>query len=90
MTTCNFVHIFESTNKKNTRIADLTLSNLKFVSNCFSMEVVGRYPTQKEEDEYEILHNTPVWLPTRTECSQFKSDIIAQLKWLREAIIISM
>ena len=55
----------------------------------FSMEVVGRFTADKEEEEYEIAPNTPAWLPTRVECSQFTSEVKSQLKWLREAIMIS-
>jgi hypothetical protein len=54
------------------------------------MEVVGRFTANKEGEEYEIAPNTPAWLPTRMECTQFTSEVRNQLKWLREAIMISV
>ena len=53
------------------------------------MEIVGRFPlSEVEEHEYQVFANTPVWLPTRTECSQFNDDVKAYIKCLREAIIV--
>ena len=53
----------------------------------FSMEIVGRFPTDNEATEYEIATTTPVWLPTREECDQFTEVVKSQLIMLREAII---
>ena len=50
------------------------------------MEIIGRFAKSAEElNEYELFANTPVWLPTRAECSQFNSDVKGYIKCLREA-----
>ena len=53
------------------------------------MEVVGRFPKSNEEQaEYKVFGNIPVWLPTRTECSQFNTDVKGYIKCLRKVVIV--
>jgi hypothetical protein len=52
------------------------------------LEIIGRFPTETEEDEYEISPSTPVWLSTRDDLSLFTSVMINRLKSMREVIII--
>ena len=47
------------------------------------MEVVGRFPSDKEAIEYEVAKNTPVWLPTGEDCSQFTKIVKEYLSHLR-------
>ena len=47
------------------------------------MEIVGRFPSDKEAIEYEVAKNTPVWLPTEEDCSQFTKIVKEYLSQLR-------
>ena len=51
------------------------------------MEIVGRFPTDEEVNDFEVAKTTPVWLPTTDEQAQFTPDVRAQLTCLREAIM---
>ena len=51
------------------------------------MEIVGRFPTDEEAQDFEIAKTTPVWLPTIDEQEQFTPNVKAQLSGLREAIM---
>eukprot|EP00092_Neocalanus_flemingeri_P101824 GFUD01130185.1.p1 GENE.GFUD01130185.1~~GFUD01130185.1.p1 ORF type:complete len:280 (-),score=16.46 GFUD01130185.1:62-901(-) len=58
---------------------------IKDLGHDFSvLEALGKFPTQEEMDTYEIASNTPVWLPTRRECSQFTTELVSNLKCLSE------
>ena len=50
------------------------------------MEVTGKFPTSKEENDMEIAGNTPVWLPTTS--TVFSRETVQKLSILRKAINI--
>ena len=54
------------------------------------MEMVGRFPSDEEANQFDIEKTTPVWLPTEQEFPQFTQDVRSQLTLLRNAIMTSI
>ena len=54
------------------------------------MEVVGRYATADEMDEFEVRGDTPVWLPTKPELPQFSAEIRNGLIYLRKVKFLNV
>ena len=42
----------------------------------YRFEVIGRFPTADEADEFEISADIPVWLPAGTEVGEQFTDVI--------------
>ena len=62
------------------------MGSLNFESKIkhFRLEIVGRFPSDAEADDYEVAKTTPVWLPTRQETDQFTDLVRTNLSWLSE------
>ena len=54
------------------------------------MEVVGRYATADEMDEFEVRGDTPVWLPTKPELLKFSAEIRNGLIYLRKVKFLNV
>ena len=53
-----------------------------FISIFFRLEMLGRFPSNKEASDYGLRESIPVWLPTSDDCPFFTRRVQKVLREL--------
>lgn len=49
----------------------------------YRLEILGRYPTGTEAEEYDLQENAPIWLPMKQGLAVFTPNICQGMRYLR-------